>query len=776
MAIEIKYSVYPSAIDSGTQLPVVCDNITEVNAESMNRLRSAIIAVEGELGIDPSGVYTTVRARLDALEQLIANLGGGDSGITTVLDEGILIDNSASSINFVGDIVTATSDGSGNITVQVDGYAGAAVQKQETIPVTSFSQASFTLTEIPADSTAVEMFVNGIKQQYGTDYVVSETIVTYLDTATYPLNPPDIVEFWYLVSGFISGGGGGTDLIVQEAGVTVDPQTALINFASGATVTSGGVGIVNVDISGGSGGGDQVIQEQETVPVIINGQSSFNLSQQPLENDAVQMVVNGIKQQYGVDYTVSSGIANYTGTPALITADAVEFWYIVDGYVGPGSDNQTWGETLGLGNTSDGYDVILNSPSKITTTDTNNNDVFSLEIQPGDVLSGNGNGGNVIINSTAGLGSGLDGYVIINGLSWPFQDGSAGQSIVTDGAGNLSFDTQSGSSTSLQEAYEAGPTIATTAVVGSLSVSGTEAVSLTSIAGDITAQTGGQVTIAGNTSLRLNGGAAGIDIWPNAQVAGALVNDGSGALTWEALTTSTGPVNNIQTSDGAGGFLANDWSAAGDLLSYTGAGGGNIAASAGQDILVSTAAGNVGLLSTVGNASVIGSGGVSVQSALGSVVLSGAVGLSLNAGGGADNWPVVQGTGALVNDGSGTLTWEPVSDELEISAEVTTLNDTPVTIISNTPADGTVTNIVVKFAAYDGTAQEGGVFISQGAFITNSGSTTQIGTTAITHIERQDSTWVVDFSTSGADILVTVQGDAINATNWKAVAKIVQVI
>lgn len=597
MAIEIKYSVYPSAIDGGSQLPVICDNITEVNAESINRHRSAIIAIEGELGIDPSGVYTTVRARLDALEQLIANIGGGGSGITTILDEGVLIDNAASSINFIGDIITATSDGAGNITVQVDGYAGAAVQKQETIPVSSPSQVSFTLTEIPADATAVEMFVNGIKQQYGADYIASGTTVTYLDTATYPLNPPDVVEFWYLVSGFISGSGG-TNLTVQENGTTIEAATSTINFTGGVSVVSTGPGFVNVGVSGSASG--------------------------------------------------------------------------------------TWGDSLALGNFSDGYDVIISPSSEIKTPDVNNQNVYDLTLTAGNVLSGNGDGGNILINSTSGLGSGSDGYVIINGISWPFQDGSAGQSIITDGAGNLSFATQGGSA-------------------------------------------------------------------------------------------SVGPVNNVQTSDGSGEFLATDWTLNGGQFFYNGVSSANIGVLGSQDLSLTTNTGNLTMSSTGGQTSVNGQTGVVISALAGALNMTGSAGLTLNAGGGVDNWPVAQGTGALVNDGSGNLTWES-SDEVEISAEVTTVNSTPVTIISNTPNDGAVTNIVVKFAAYDGTSQEGAVFISQGAFITNSGSTAQIGSTAITHIERQDATWAVDFSTSGADILVTVQGDAVNSTKWKAVAKIVQVI
>lgn len=69
-------SKYPAQIDNDTSLPKVVDNLSPAKGDSVNRLRAAIIAIENELGVKPSGVYSTVRARLDALE-------GTVNGITT---------------------------------------------------------------------------------------------------------------------------------------------------------------------------------------------------------------------------------------------------------------------------------------------------------------------------------------------------------------------------------------------------------------------------------------------------------------------------------------------------------------------------------------------------------------------------------------------------------------------------------------------------------------------------------------------------------------------
>ncbi len=78
-------SKYPAQIDTIITLPPVADNVTPVQGDTVNRLRDAIVATETELGIKPSGTFTTVRARLDDMDARITaiqinNLGGDLSG------------------------------------------------------------------------------------------------------------------------------------------------------------------------------------------------------------------------------------------------------------------------------------------------------------------------------------------------------------------------------------------------------------------------------------------------------------------------------------------------------------------------------------------------------------------------------------------------------------------------------------------------------------------------------------------------------------------------
>lgn len=86
-------TTYPASIDNSSTLPTAVDNSTPVQGAVVNRLRDAILAIEAELGVKPSSVYGTVRARLDALEGIIGNLQiielNGDLGGT--LEEPLVI-------------------------------------------------------------------------------------------------------------------------------------------------------------------------------------------------------------------------------------------------------------------------------------------------------------------------------------------------------------------------------------------------------------------------------------------------------------------------------------------------------------------------------------------------------------------------------------------------------------------------------------------------------------------------------------------------------------
>ncbi len=75
--------------------------------------------------------------------------------------------------------------------------------KQEVLPVTSNGQTVFTLSMRPLDPTTVQLFVNGVKISYGTNYTVSGSTnqtLTYIVSGSNPaLLTTDVVEAWYVL-------------------------------------------------------------------------------------------------------------------------------------------------------------------------------------------------------------------------------------------------------------------------------------------------------------------------------------------------------------------------------------------------------------------------------------------------------------------------------------------------------------------------------------------------------------------------------------------------
>lgn len=65
---------YPAQLDNIITLPTAIDNATPVRGNVVNRLRDAILAIENTLGVNPAASYTTVKTRLDSLENIVGNL------------------------------------------------------------------------------------------------------------------------------------------------------------------------------------------------------------------------------------------------------------------------------------------------------------------------------------------------------------------------------------------------------------------------------------------------------------------------------------------------------------------------------------------------------------------------------------------------------------------------------------------------------------------------------------------------------------------------------
>lgn len=97
-------TIYPLGIDGYAQLPLVYDLVSPVRADDVNRIRAAVVAVETELGVNPSSTHGSVRTRLDALEGGI----GGAGGAYLLTDP--------------GDLLTRDSTDLAKLSVGSDGY------------------------------------------------------------------------------------------------------------------------------------------------------------------------------------------------------------------------------------------------------------------------------------------------------------------------------------------------------------------------------------------------------------------------------------------------------------------------------------------------------------------------------------------------------------------------------------------------------------------------------------------------------------------------------
>jgi len=196
-------------------LPVIVNLQTPVKAEVVNRYRESILAIEGELGIQPSGTYGTVRDRLDAIENLLClifvNGIGGSSG---------------------------------------DGYQPI----QERLSV-SDNQTLFTLSFTPYKNLVL-LFIDGIKQEIG-NYIVNATQLTWIGPVS--LISSDVVEVFYFNA--LSGGGKGhvstmqQDVFTATSGQTIFPlsktpinEESLEFFVNGVSQTI----LIDYILSGGS--------------------------------------------------------------------------------------------------------------------------------------------------------------------------------------------------------------------------------------------------------------------------------------------------------------------------------------------------------------------------------------------------------------------------------------------------------------------------------------------------------------------------------------------
>ena len=219
--------------------------------------------------------------------------GGGGGSALTVKDEGTNLNTAVTSINFVGEGVTATANGS-NITVTINSGSGIATVKSDTFSANGV-QNTFTLTNATTTDRAL-VYISGVAQVPVVDYQVSGTTLSFNAA---PLSGTT-VEVRSLIN---DGSPANTVRVSQNSGSTLSAKQ--LNFVNTAnvtiTVTDSGDGNANVAIFSAAGGGGSAL-------TVKDDGTSLNTSVSTI--DFVGTGVTATANGNNVTVTIPAGLSN----------------------------------------------------------------------------------------------------------------------------------------------------------------------------------------------------------------------------------------------------------------------------------------------------------------------------------------------------------------------------------------------------------------------------------------------------------------------------------
>lgn len=236
----MSFSKYPDSLDDSSSLPPSTDLVTPVKAEVTNRLRDAILALEGELGVQPSSTYSTVRTRLDFIESNLYSVtvssndtNPDDLEFKIVAGNNITINK----LNVGGNEqleISSTASGGGGAALSSD-------DKNQSPTATSGNNQSTGITISDNPVGYVGVLINGIFYTVG-DGVLSNDCYFSDDGGSTAKQINDIVSgdelFWNgLISGFDLESSDRVDIIYEAGSSQPDSfQKLIIPLAINASV------------------------------------------------------------------------------------------------------------------------------------------------------------------------------------------------------------------------------------------------------------------------------------------------------------------------------------------------------------------------------------------------------------------------------------------------------------------------------------------------------------------------------------------------------------
>lgn len=164
---------YPNSIDTTSDLPSKVDGWSVVDSASINELREAIIAIEVELGINPSGSFDNLKDRVGLMEAVLSGVSAPSEAVKILVTDSdgyFVSDNVEGVLTELGvAIATIPPPQASNISLlDADGYYSSSNVEdalQELGPAIPFSAS--TLPIVDADGYYASSNVEGALAEVG---------------------------------------------------------------------------------------------------------------------------------------------------------------------------------------------------------------------------------------------------------------------------------------------------------------------------------------------------------------------------------------------------------------------------------------------------------------------------------------------------------------------------------------------------------------------------------------------------------------------------------
>lgn len=176
---------YPNSVDTNSTLPKVVDGVSPIKANDVNQLQEAVIAVQTEVGTNPSSTFGTVKDRLTSIEASIAAVNTDAININVAdLDGYFTVDNVEAALAELA-AGTAVKIGNPEDSTYTDGlFTDFGVGTRLGVAIDRFNEVLKSLAPSPAPSLSDMSFTSGAGPAGNVSFGASNTIGGYTNVGT----------------------------------------------------------------------------------------------------------------------------------------------------------------------------------------------------------------------------------------------------------------------------------------------------------------------------------------------------------------------------------------------------------------------------------------------------------------------------------------------------------------------------------------------------------------------------------------------------------------